>query len=180
MGTSSSGSPQPVEGTIARILDTEEVPPPPKQAASQTADQRRMIALSMEQFSGPMPHPGQLAKYEEICPGAADRMLRMAEAEAEHRRSCEARVVEAQIADNDRWHDESKRGQICALAIVIVAIVAGSAVAYSGHPVAGSVISGSSVTAIVGIFIAGRRRSEEKKPETPPQPKPRGKRNRNK
>lgn len=34
---------------------------------------------------GPIPPPADLARYEEVFPGAAERLLRMAEVEAEHR-----------------------------------------------------------------------------------------------
>ena len=38
-----------------------------------------------EQYSGPIPHPKIISGYEEILPGAADRILSMAEKESQHR-----------------------------------------------------------------------------------------------
>jgi len=40
-------------------------------------------------YSGPIPHPNDLARYEEILPGAAERIMKMAELQAEHRRALE-------------------------------------------------------------------------------------------
>lgn len=44
-------------------------------------------------FSGPIPDPESLAKYEQISPGFADRILNMAEEEAKHRRKKEDKLV---------------------------------------------------------------------------------------
>jgi len=41
-------------------------------------------------FSGPMPPPDYLARYEQICTGAADRMLTMVENESSHRHQFES------------------------------------------------------------------------------------------
>jgi uncharacterized membrane protein len=38
-----------------------------------------------EQFSGPIPHPNILESYNRILPGAAERILSMAEEEQKHR-----------------------------------------------------------------------------------------------
>ena len=41
---------------------------------------RRVISLiRSEAFSGPLPPPQHLAEYEKICPGLADRIMKMAE-----------------------------------------------------------------------------------------------------
>ena len=34
--------------------------------------------VTVAQFSGPLPHPGHLGEYENIMPGAADRIIGMA------------------------------------------------------------------------------------------------------
>ena len=43
----------------------------------------------VEQFSGPIPPPQVFVAYEKILPGAADRILKMAERQAAHRQSLE-------------------------------------------------------------------------------------------
>lgn len=42
-------------------------------------------AVSTENYSGPLPSPDQLARYEQIMPGAVDRLIAMAEREQLHR-----------------------------------------------------------------------------------------------
>ena len=49
-------------------------------------------------LSGPLPPPEMLAQYEEILPGAAERILSMAERQAEHRQKMEQDESEAERA----------------------------------------------------------------------------------
>src|SRR6266487_6387560 len=44
-------------------------------------------------FLGPLPPPEALAKYEEVLPGAADRIITMAEKQVGHRQKLESKVV---------------------------------------------------------------------------------------
>jgi len=49
-------------------------------------EQTKVAHLTQQQFSGPVPHPQILQGYDQIIPGAAERILRMAEEDAEHQR----------------------------------------------------------------------------------------------
>lgn len=70
-------------------------------AASNTGEGYLIAQAIRSEFSGPLPHPEILAKYEDILPGAATRILEMAEEQANHRRfmkkkqfgSCRARCI---------------------------------------------------------------------------------------
>ena len=44
-------------------------------------------------YSGPVPHPAILKRFEELLPGSAERLFREFEVQAEHRRSLERRVI---------------------------------------------------------------------------------------
>jgi uncharacterized membrane protein len=44
-------------------------------------------------FAGPLPPPEALARYEQICPGAAERILKMAEQQAVHRQAIEKAAI---------------------------------------------------------------------------------------
>lgn len=45
-------------------------------------------------YSGPLPPPGDLSKYEEALPGAADRIIKMAETEQSVRHKLDTAVLE--------------------------------------------------------------------------------------
>lgn len=67
---------------LERIADVEDNVPD-----VQTEAQTQLIAAKSETFEGPLPHPDILARYENILPGIADRIVRMAEAEQNARHS---------------------------------------------------------------------------------------------
>jgi uncharacterized membrane protein len=87
-------------------------------------------------------------------------MLRMAEQEAEHRRKTETTVVSAQIEHSNRQFGEARFGQVCALIITVVAIVAGVYTAIQGHEITGCIIGVGGIGGIVTTFIFGRRQTE--------------------
>ena len=57
----------------------------------------RIVGLATQGFSGPIPHPEILKGYETICPGAAERIIKMAELEQGHRHGIESKGLKAQI-----------------------------------------------------------------------------------
>lgn len=50
---------------------------------------KRVVVRAIEQHSGPIPHPDIIKQYEEILPGAADRIISMAENQSSHRQAME-------------------------------------------------------------------------------------------
>lgn len=56
-------------------------------------EQTKVAHLTQQQFSGPVPHPQILQGYDQIIPGAAERILRMAEEDAEHQREIEKTAI---------------------------------------------------------------------------------------
>ena len=49
-------------------------------------------------FSGPLPHPDMLRKFDDVVPGAAERIIKMAEDQSNHRKDLERKVIESDIA----------------------------------------------------------------------------------
>lgn len=58
--------------------------------------EHKLLRLT-ETFSGPLPPPQILAGYESVIPGAADRILSMAEEQGRHRRKLEEKLQDAEI-----------------------------------------------------------------------------------
>lgn len=63
----------------------------------------------MTAHAGPLPAPETLGGYEEILPGAAERILRMAEREQESRVTLEHRQLEADIRHRDDMANIQRR-----------------------------------------------------------------------
>src|SRR2546423_387229 len=62
----------------------------------------QIAEASQFSFSGPIPPPDLIAAYDKILPGSADRIFRMAEAQAQHRQTLENRVILGDAARADR------------------------------------------------------------------------------
>ncbi|MGH9278453.1 MAG: DUF2335 domain-containing protein [Acidimicrobiales bacterium] len=97
--------------------------PPSSAASSADPSVSGFVASyeSFEWFSGPLPHPRILREYNEICPGAADRILGMAERQATQRQALERIVVEGK----DRRATQGQRigGALAALITVLAFIL---------------------------------------------------------
>lgn len=77
-------------------------------------------------YSGPLPPPLALEKYEQIQPGAADRIITMAEKEQSSR-------ISSQTEGNKRGFCLLSRGQIFGFITALFAIGAGIMAIYKGQ-----------------------------------------------
>lgn len=100
------------------------------------------------QWSGPMPHPDDLDAYERILPGAADRILTMAEKQTAHRQ----RLEEIAVTGNE---DRARRGQRYGLIIGLGGLGASVGMVALGEPQAAIVIGGATLVSLVGAFLFG-------------------------
>lgn len=117
------------------------------------------VDLVASGYSGPLPPPDLLAKFDDIQSGLVDGIVRMAEQQAAHRQALEAKQVDAIIADQRTGRTEARIGQVFGFLIGVVAIVAGTYAAAHNAQITGSIIGGGGVVALVSVFVLGRRRS---------------------
>ena len=108
--------------------------------------------------SGPLPDPSELAEYEKIKTGFAERILIMAEKQSSHRQELEQTKLAAEVKQFERRDDEAKRGQLFALIIVLATIGGGIYTALRGAQIFGSIIGGLGIASIIYIFVNGRRK----------------------
>ena len=109
--------------------------------------------------TGPLPPPDQLASYDQVVPGAANRILLMAENEQQNRMA----IVSAQIRQSDR-------GQWLAFFLALCFLIACVLVTLAGQPVVGGILGGTTVLGVVTIFITGKAQQKPAGEEKPPQP----------
>lgn len=108
-------------------------------------------------FHGPLPPPETLAQYDQILPGAADRIIKMAEAQSAHRRELERAAVTGNIRSEGR-------GQLFAFILALATIVGGIGLIAYDKDTAGLVAIITAFTALAGVFIYGRyQQSQERK-----------------
>jgi uncharacterized membrane protein len=111
-------------------------------------------------ISGPLPPPQVLERYEQICPGSAERFLTMAEEQSAHRRTIEKAVIASNVA-------RERDGQRFALAIALVFCTAGTILVLNGHDSGAWVMIGS-IAGLVSTFLYGSRRRGSAASNRPP------------
>ncbi|MBO5145317.1 MAG: DUF2335 domain-containing protein [Lachnospiraceae bacterium] len=112
-------------------------------------------AIEEYAFSGPIPPPNILSGYEELLPGAADRILSMAERQTQHRHSMEKKIIETEARD-------SLLGIIFGFALGIGCVVAAIIMVFA-YPEAAGVVSaavlGGSGVASIAITSINRNKA---------------------
>lgn len=94
-------------------------------------------------FSGPLPPPEILVRYNDALPDGADRIVKLAEAQSRHRRSMES------------------RGQLFAFTLALVAILAGVALILDGKSAEGLVPLIGAIGGLAGVFVYGEVRAHK-------------------
>lgn len=102
-----------------------------------------------QQYVGPIPPPSLLDEFNQIIPGAAERILRMAEENAKHQREIEMLALTSAVKT-------TTKGQIFGLIIGLSAFITTGFSLYLGFENAAMTIGGTTVIGLVTAFIKGR------------------------
>ena len=130
---------------------------PPKSNSNQViAQHTRQVT-----FSGPIPPPEILAKYEELKPGFAERIIKMAEEQGKHRRLLETDGLQGQIQHTKSRDLEAKFGQWFAFILTVLTIVAGAYLVIKNHQISGTIFGGMGLAVIVTAFIYGTKKENK-------------------
>lgn len=108
-----------------------------------------LLAMSVREFrSGPLPSGEEFKRYEDTLKGAADRIIKMTEEEAVHRRETEREVV------INEYKCRNKGLNYGIIACFMFVFVTGLAI-YFHEPLVAAAIGCSSIASIVVAFIKG-------------------------
>lgn len=107
---------------------------------------QKIVRHELSIHSGPLPAPEVLEHYERILPGAAERILAMAEAQSSHRMGLEKQTVKTRNAN-------SRVGMWMAYTLSAGTIAAGIALTMMGRDVAGLTTLITAIASLVGMFI---------------------------
>ena len=124
---------------------------------------RKIVRAShTESFSGPIPPPDLLERYNKVIPNGADRILAMAEQQQLHRQFMEKSVVEGDVRRSDR-------GLILGFIITVMFGAGGIYLVATGHDLNGLAVIFVPLAGLVGTFIYSqnsRRRERIEKSKT--------------
>ena len=84
-------------------------------------------------FIGPIPPPEMLIAYNKAHPKAADRILKMAEQNAQHRHEIEKRVVISQLR-------QAHLGQMLSASLSLCSILSGVVISLFSHVIYGIIV----------------------------------------
>jgi uncharacterized membrane protein len=105
-------------------------------------------------YSGPIPEASDLGQYEAVLPGLANRIVAMAEKQAKHRRRLETVDVLSE-------HVHVTIGQASALIVAIFFGWVAWDLGQNGQELLAAFLGAVDLTALVGLFIFGRRMDAE-------------------
>ena len=105
-------------------------------------------------YSGPLPPANELIRYNEAQPDAADRIIKMAEEQASHRRALEKEVVRS-------GNVRSFLGLILGFALAVGTIGMGGYLIYSDKSGYGFAIIISALASLISVFIYGKKQEQE-------------------
>lgn len=136
----------PLKEEIARQLG-----PLVEQNVREEAVRRVLSVLYQESFAGPIAHPRHLAAYEQILPGSAERIMRMAEKAQDHNVAMEQKVVDAEIAD-------TRRGMLFGFVALLILLALATMFGLKEQPVMAGLFLTATLLSAVPVFVNGRNK----------------------
>ncbi|MDP9413523.1 MAG: DUF2335 domain-containing protein [Pseudomonadota bacterium] len=125
----------------------------------QRREAERVIGMVLQKtHSGPLPAPEDLAHYDAICPGAANRIITMAESNMGHRQAMERTLVRTE-------YGLRTRGQWLALIALFAMLAVIAFTFWIGQPIAGAVLGSATLIAVTGMFLGRDSQASELEPE---------------
>ncbi len=125
----------------------------PKEIDEQTRirnNHSKQLSIERQEFSGPLPPPEILKGYETILPGAAERILSMAENQANHRQIMEQKFLNANTRN-------SFIGLIFAFLIALAITIGGIICILNNKGFSGTFLGASGLLGVLGVFVYGTR-----------------------
>lgn len=131
-----------------------------------------MVSRQQEFYEGAIPHPDHLEKFEQILPGAADRILQLTEREqaAAHKAHEKDQEFRDELLEANR--EDNRFRQVIALIALFFCLSASVGLAALGAVVAAGIVGGTTVVGVIASFLGSHFKSEKGSKKQEPQPKP--------
>ncbi|HEU5350919.1 MAG TPA: DUF2335 domain-containing protein [Terracidiphilus sp.] len=124
-----------------------------------SANQQSLLTqVQAEFFSGPIPPPSYLARYNDVVPNGADRIISMAERQGAHRESLETMVVKGNVANQ-------RLGSIFAFIICVLAISGGFWLINTGKSAAGLASILTPLAGVIAVFFYSKKEQKAERIE---------------
>ena|SRR5882672_5337928 len=111
------------------------------------------IQAMMRSFSGPLPPPEALDRYNQILPGAAERIIVMAESQHAHRLGLEKHVIHSNVS-------AQRLGTILGFAVTMTVVIGGIWLIHDGKSGEGLAAVLTALAVLVGVFVYSKREQQ--------------------
>lgn len=133
----------PLEKEMISDIENLDIPPEIKKKLIRKAT--TIVSIS-NSFSGPLPPPEMLAKYNQAVPNGAERILAMTEAQLKHRQKVEKKKFK-----------QSAIGQIMGFALAVGCIAGTIYLSMNDHESVAIVLGTCTIIGLVTVFVLGKR-----------------------
>ncbi|WP_339529351.1 DUF2335 domain-containing protein [Pseudomonas mucidolens] len=116
--------------------------------------------MQLEQHRGPLPPPRQLFEYEQCLPGAAERIVAMAEKEQNHRHSTVDSFGEFRNQTLGHVKTRDARGQRLGASVCGGVICLCFYMVFEGNAVAAATLAGATLVGLAGVFVTRQLKSQ--------------------
>lgn len=129
----------------------------------EASNQRLHLHAEESRYTSPLPSPDDLARYNELIPDGAERLLAVGEREQAHRHEIERRLVSLDEKGMPEFYDGQRRGHYVSLALGIGYEAVMVVVVLAGAPIAG--VAGAAVGIGAMVWAVRRDTDSTSKPE---------------
>lgn len=119
-----------------------------KGAIRKGTDRSTKAVLHHQRYQGPIPPPEVLAKFDEIEPGIANRIIGMAEKDAEHVRKVREKSLDNDAKKVEREARIVRKGQNFSFILTVVFLILSFVLIFAGIKITGSIFASIAVVVI--------------------------------
>lgn len=120
----------------------------------QTQSAELRVQAMMRAFSGPLPPPEALERYNQVLPGAAERIIAMAESQHSHRQELEKHVIKSNVS-------AQKLGTILGFVVSMTVVLGGMFLVHEGKSGEGLAAILTALASLVGVFLYSKREQQK-------------------
>ena len=110
--------------------------------------------ISATYSAGPIPAASELAKYETILPGSADRIITMAEKQSEHRHAIEKMSAATNVSLSHKHVFERRLGLCFGFIITLIALGLGFDLLFHDKNILGTIFCGVGILPVITVFCS--------------------------
>jgi uncharacterized membrane protein len=122
------------------------------------------VEVKQQFYSGPLPPAEQLKKYAEVNERIVDVIISEFERQHEHFRHIANKEKEREILEAETKSKITILGAYSARYISLFALTISGILIGSGNPISGGIFGGTTIVALVSLFLRAEKDNKEKSP----------------